>query len=237
MDTEKERPILFSGPMVKAILNGKKTQTRRIVKPQPVSFNNPHWPCTHGWREVPHMGGWEVTWHADHITWTQAIGEYCPYGKPGDHLWVRESWATRTEVYDDGIERTSVCYAATPKYGIRVPGCIRNVDQMCYLHLTTPLEHHGWGWPIKWRPSIHLPRKYSRITLEIISVRVERLQYISDDDIVAEGIDYMVEKDGSLSTTFNRQALATTWDKINGKREGCAWKNNPWVWVVEIQTI
>jgi hypothetical protein len=197
----KERPILFSGPMVKAILNGKKTQTRRIVKPQPVSFNNPHWPCTHGWREVPHMGGWEVTWHADHITWTQAIGEYCPYGKPGDRLWVRE-----THLVTAG---GAVLYKADH------PDLISGY---C-------------------RPSIHMLRQHSRITLEVTAVRVERLQYISDTDIVAEGIDYMVEKDGALSTTFNRQTLATVWDKINGKREGCAWKNNPWVWVVEFKQL
>jgi hypothetical protein len=226
----KELPIIFSGPMVKSILHGKKTQTRRIVSPQPTYL--PHL-AMWGWKQVA-GGGSEISWAQD---MADPIMEYCPYGQPGDHLWVRESWAMRTAVYSDGIERTSICYAATPKYGIRVPGCLRNVDQMCYLHVSTPLEHHGWGWPIKWRPSIHLPRKYSRITLEITSVRVERLQYISDDDIVAEGIDYMVEKDGSLSTTFNRQAFATVWDKINGKRNGCAWTNNPWVWVVEFEPL
>lgn len=88
----KERAIIFSGDMVRAILDGEKAQTRRIVKPQPVQYNRPDWPVTHGWREVPHVGGWEVSWNQNRMTATEAIGEFCPYGVPGDRLWVREAF-------------------------------------------------------------------------------------------------------------------------------------------------
>ena len=190
----KERPILFSGQMVKAILEGKKTQTRRIVKPQPVYL--PQFTMW-GWKEAA-GGGYEVCWKGD---MPEAISEYCPYGRPGDHLWVRE-----THLVTGG---GAVLYKADH------PDLISGY---C-------------------RPSIHMLRQHSRITLEIVATSVQRLQYISDTDIVAEGIDYMIEKDGSLSTTFNRQAFANLWDKINGRREGCAWKNNPWVWVVDFSRI
>jgi len=232
----KEHPILFSSPMVRAILLGEKTQTRRIIKPQPRAVRD----GLYGWKECA-GGGYEVVWNTLQMSGSLALSEFCPYGQPGDHLWVRESWATRTEVYDDGVERTEVCYAATPRSGIRVPGCIRDVDQMTYLHLTTPLEHHGWGWPIKWRPSIHLPRKYSRITLEITGVRVERINDISEADMKAEGIDYVLEQAGNpLRIDYRRQAFFGLWERINGahmERDEYGRYANVWVWVVEFKLL
>lgn len=198
----KERPILFSGPMVRAILSGVKTQTRRVIKPQPVRFNNPHWPCTHGWREVPHLGGWEITWHQDHMTATEAIGEYCPYGVRGDQLWVRETWAALHPGTDD---------------------VMREVDpqpSICSLAYKATGEHDING---SWRPSIFMPRWASRITLEVTSVRVERLQDISHEDGKAEGFDSL---DG----------FALLWDRINEKR-GYGWHANPWVWAVEFRAV
>jgi len=165
----KERPILFSGPMVRAILEGRKTQTRRIVKPQPLrdrgvmAFND---------GEHPQMR--------------------CPYGKPGDRLWVRETWCPDVEPY-------------TFRY--KADG-----DE--------PLE--------RWRPSIHIPRWASRITLEVVSVRVERLQNISEDDALAEGIT-LVERGTSPVDQFNK-----LWESINGPG---SWEANPWVWVVEFKRI
>lgn len=216
----KERPILFSGPMVRAILAGQKTQTRRVIKPQPVRFINPTWP-THGWREVPHMGGWEVTWHQDSLTPTQAIGEYCPYGAPRDLLWVRE-----THVVTAG---GNVLYKAD------------NPD------LTNC------------RPSIFMTRQHSRITLEVVSVRVERLQEITEEDAIAEGVemgiwdqaivarDYSSGDDWFQSWTDDapgyvhenclaRSSYRTLWDRINEKR-GYGWQANPWVWAVEFRAV
>ncbi len=196
----KERPILFSGPMVRAILVGNKTQTRRVIKPQPVRFTNPNWP-THGWREVPHMGGWEVTWHQDSLTPTQAIGEYCPYGKPGDHLWVRETWTALHPGTDDAMREVnpqppicSLAYAADE----------RSINGNC-------------------RPSIFMTRQHSRITLEVIAIRVQRLQELSQADSRAEGFDSL---DG----------FALLWDRINEKR-GYGWHANPWVWAVEFRAV
>jgi len=180
----KERPILFSGPMVRAILVGKKTQTRRVIKPQPVRFTNPYWP-THGWREVPHMGGWEVCWNQANMTATEAIGEYCPYGAPGDQLWVRE-----THVVTAG---GNVLYKAD------------NPD------LTNC------------RPSIFMTRQHGRITLEVVSVRAQRLQEVSHEDGRAEGFDSLDD-------------FALLWDRINEKR-GYGWHANPWVWGVEFRAV
>lgn len=211
----KERPILFSGPMVQAILAGQKTQTRRVVKPQPL----------HKWgsgvSSLHHQDYFSA--HVELPGQREYVWIRCPYGKSGDRLWVRESWAQDREFYDDGILRASVCYAATPRVGIRVPGCIRDVDQMTYLHESTPLEHHGWGWPIKWRPSIHVPRWASRITLEIVGIRIQQLSDISHADGRAEGFDSL---DG----------FAVLWDRINEPR-GYGWHANLWVWVVEFKRL
>ena len=158
----KERPILFSGPMVRAILSGVKTQTRRVIKPQPVQYNRPDWPCTHGWREVPQMGGWEISWNNDSMTAAEAIGEYCPYGKTGDQLWVRETWRVNGNAHD---------YARAGKESV-----FYRADE-------------DWNVDAGWRPSIFMPRWASRITLEVTDVRVERLQNVSHEDGRAEGFD------------------------------------------------
>ena len=198
----KERPILFSGPMVRAILSGAKTQTRRVIKPQPVQYNRPDWPCTHGWREVPQMGGWEISWNNDSMTATEAIGEYCPYGKPGDFLWVQE-----THVVTAG---GNVLYKAD------------NPD------LTNC------------RPSIFMTRQHSRITLEVVSVRAQRLQEISEADMIAEGVDYLLEQRGEPQRIdYRRLVFFGLWDKINGKHIGRdEYVNaNPWVWALDFRTV
>jgi len=147
----KERPILFSGPMVRAILIGAKTQTRRVIKPQPVRLvDNPSWP-THAWGDAEGGGYW-VAWHQNYMTATEAIGEYCPYGVRGDQLWVRETWAALHPGTDD---------------------VMRKVDpqpSICSLAYKATGEHDING---SWRPSIFMPRWASRITLEVTSVCVQ----------------------------------------------------------------
>jgi hypothetical protein len=202
----KERPILFSDAMVRAILEDQKKQTRRIVKLPP--------DCEQFTHLRPAQGG-EAPKNTFIAYWLEHGKEECggtffscPYGKPGDLLWVRETWAARHE-YDH----------------------CRPID----IHAGTPIWHKsdecggrfqsigGFG---KWRPSIFMPRWASRILLEITAVRVERLQNISDNDARAEGYD--------RSHAFPREWFAQLWEHINGAG---SWEANPWVWVVEFRRV
>jgi hypothetical protein len=205
-----EKPILFSAAMVIALLDGRKTQTRRIVK---LPHNNPlgQWePTTIGGenggrtadgKTVPLQGG---IWHT-------RTGEclMSPY-QPDDRLWVRETHSIRVrpEETTDGMGR--VWYQATMQ-----------------------------GDPhIRWKPSIHMPRWASRITLEVTGVRVERLQEISEADARAEGIDplsmFNWRPDEVWSTNPQAQRYAELWNDLNTAR-GYGWDVNPWVWVVEFR--
>ncbi len=182
----KERPILFSTEMVQAILKGDKTQTRRVVKPQP-DFRPPF-----------------LEWlKKDQLSW---ILEHCPYAV--DQLWVRETWAPGPL---DG----------TPEYYYRADSY--DCPQV---------------WP--WKPSIHMPRKASRIQLEIINVRAERVQDISDDDADNEGVILPPLTWREDSITYDpdpwRNQFKKLWNSINAER-GYGWDVNPWVWVIEFKRI
>lgn len=188
----KEKPILFSGPMVRAILEGRKTQTRRVVK-----------------RNA--SGRVELRGKQWHIEDPNAI-KACPYGQPGERLWVKEThqWCECCG---------SVDYAAD----VNRPNQCRSCD-------------HSLG---KWRPSIFMFRRSSRITLEIVAVRVERLQEISEADAIAEGIERSGSDWESYDKRFDRFMMAESsyrslWESING--EG-SWAANPWVWVVEFKKL
>ena len=176
----KERPILFSGPMVRAILEGRKTQTRRIIKPQPYQNHSPL-----------ASGAWEFVTRPkvkdDTIGWFRDIAEiarFCPYGKPGDRLWVRETWGITAKVSTD-------CWDRLPF--VKIPR-----DFIDYRATEPDVNSH-------WKPSIHMPRRFSRITLEITNVRVERLQDISEEDALAEG--------------FDMDTCETVFDKAAGKHQ------------------
>lgn len=199
----KEHPILFSASMVRAILDGSKTQTRRIVKNQ------------------PSISGENTLWHIDK----------CPYGRAGYRLWVRETFRPiypQDPTYNNG-DPIEYDYRATYKHGDRSGDFL--------------------GIPKIWRPSIHMPRKASRITLEITRVRVERLQDISEADAIAEGIESLTY--GGLTTYRNYsltdelaevspmlespiQSYKSLWEFINGAG---SWDANPWVLVVEFKQI
>ena len=184
----KERPIPFSAPMVRALLAGTKTQTRRIVKARDLEWMDVH----QGLREPDNA-------------------ERCPYGQPGgDRLYVRETWAA-PHAYD------------------HLPP--RLIPQDARIHYAATEDRGG----LLWRPSIHMPRWASRITLEVTGVRVERLQDISEVDALAEG----VTDEGSLVTDLNGKdrggtiaAYATLWEVINGVG---SWDDNPWVWVLQFK--
>jgi hypothetical protein len=195
----KERPILFSAPMVRAILSGSKTQTRRAIKPQPESEHSgePYW----------FVGGCRA-WRIRGCTEPNRSGSYneiaCPYGQPGDRLWVREAWMDLR-----GVEGAigKAMYRAT--FGNAPEGG-------------------------KWRPSIHMPRWASRITLEVTGVRVERLQDISDSDAWDEGIDFEAYTAAGGCKDAPRVAFGNLWESINSPG---SWIANPWVWVVEFKKL
>ncbi|AZG14967.1 hypothetical protein [Cupriavidus pauculus] len=229
----KERPILFSGAMVRAILDGRKTQTRRVVKPVP---------------DIVH--GDIVARHTPKDMALGRLGEIipCPYGAPGDRLWVRETFRFTSDFDGDSPARVGErCIDA----GYTKP--------WAPIHYEADGERRDWMWvgtppardvsPGKTRVSIHMPRWASRITLEITSVLVERLNDCSEEDALAEGvfkpgpsgnlpIGPCVERvsDGN-EIVYCQRGMATAeyrelWDQINGAG---AWAANPWVWVVEFR--
>lgn len=188
----KECPMLFSASMVRALLDGSKTQTRRIVKPQP-------------FRE-DYMAEEGVR---------RQFATLAPYGQPGNRIWVRETFC----LDDDGHEEWPVFRADGAKLPQRQPK----------------------RKPARWTPSIHMPRWASRILLEIVSVRVERLNDCSEADALAEGVkaepcDHVrlsCEEIGCCGPTA-RGMYAALWEQINGAG---AWAANPWVWVIEFKRV
>lgn len=195
----KERPILFSGPMVRAILDGRKTQTRRVIKDVSadcelfINAGDGFWQqCYRDDSGAIHSKSWLTK---------------CPYGKPGDLLWVRETFA-RNEV---------------------LPLMDREAGEFIYR-----ADLNGRGatkYTATWKPSIHMPRWASRITLRITDIRVERLQDISEGDATAEGVMFG-------ETGFSaRVCFVALWQSINGKSPGRTWSDNPWVWVICFEMI
>lgn len=212
----RSRPILFSGSMVRALLDGSKCQTRRIVKPQPpddcggIEVGPYHPTIIRRGEDEP---GPEVFGaYSSDGSW----GVKCPHGQVGDELWVRETWRVcGGKEYEYQQDRSQVMYRAT---------------------------HQEDGFPLTWesytwKPSIFMPRWASRITLdEITDVRVERLQDISEADAIAEGVKWFrsgaVECPGSPETPV--QAYKQLWQSIHGPG---SWAINPWVFVVSFTTI
>jgi hypothetical protein len=198
----KERPILFSAPMVRAILDGRKTHTRRKVKGKSLDWLN------------------ESAFSPQLL-----VGEFYgsfPYGRPGDHLWVRETWRLK---------------------GHNLP-------------IGYPYEYRATAWQdgtptdTPWKPSIFMPRSASRILLEITGIRAERLQHISRNDAIAEGVEWdkcptMLSK-ADIEHNINPNTISavrtvdyiggykTLWQSINGPD---SWEQNPWVWVIEFKHV
>jgi hypothetical protein len=216
----KERPILFSAPMVRALLDGTKAQTRRVVKPEGAHhlFQFRGTTAAAGADEPTGEWGWCGSSHVvnKHI--------HCPYGQPGDRLWVRETHAPQAD-----------CWGSWERW---LRGAGGEPPILHYAADFKPFQNDN-GFVIrkpfieKWRPSIHMPRWASRIDLEVTGVRVERLQDISEDDLAAEGIqeliDAGVDHDGTPRDTFR-----VLWEGLNGTG---SWAANPWLWVVEFRRI
>lgn len=212
--------LLFSSEMVRAILEGKKTQTRRVIKPQPEGIPYPTLgfvKTDDGWRRKLLNGGEVISHVPGDGPWK------CPYGQPGDILWVRETWADlRGMGFDEPF-----AYLAN---NLNKNGEEDSDSKRCRL-----------DYGVKWKPSIHMPREAARIFLKVKNVRVERLQDISEEDAKAEGVERntriitssIIQPAVSPYITF-RNGFAKLWDKINAKR-GFGWDINPWVWVIEFE--
>lgn len=222
----KERPILFQPWKVARILKWDfemdgNMQTRRVIKPQPQFFDKGH----------GENSSWFVEWC--HPRTTCMVAEWgegepvpqemlacCPYGAPGDRLWVRETWA-----HD-------------------CPHCVDvrcgNPDHIWYRASESERVAQSFAGTARWRPSIHMPRWASRLTLEVIRVRVERVRDISEADAKAEGVQpipghrYAPFGSKEFRQLNHRDYFRAKWDCINAKR-GFGWDTNPWVWVVEFK--
>ena len=216
----KTRPIIFNGEMVRAILEERKTQTRRVIKSQPlypglekmVYTLHPFAPSSVKGTpaEGINIALEENVWcHEDWVGNIVGVQGKCPYGVPGDRLWVRETF------FYDGTDNPP---------GIHYRASANQADEEWF-------KEEGW----KWKPSIFMPRKFSRITLEITNIRVERVQDITPADYRAEGIStFYPAKMNSLDVEpMYRQRWIDLWDSINAKKH--LWESNPWVWIIEFK--
>lgn len=202
----KERPVIFNAEMVKAILDGRKTQTRRALTSHHINLI----------KFAAHIGECYPLENMHDGSQSYYL-QYCPLGKVGDRLWVRETFA-------QGLcTESTLAYKAT--------------------HKPEDLEE-GWFERIKWTPSIHMPRWASRITLGITGMHVERLNAISEEDALAEGC---VALEGCKWHTFEeaksgtpmhdhtaKDAFSALWQSIYGEE---SWSSNPWVWVIEFKRV
>jgi len=254
----KERPILFSGPMVRAILEGRKTVTRRAVKGNQIPKENAsesdpalRWTAV-GQNDSRYgfiVNGSTATECAQKLA---KFGR-CPHGQPGDRLWVRETWAEEHPLaVQEGryfqLGRAGIPGPPGVEYHViyRADGeplqVWRRADhQHPYFtqegpadsrHEKFPTVHSNYargGKAIYWNPSIHMPRWASRILLEITAVRVERLQDITNEQAIAEGIGEPLDERYAVQDEFR-----PLWDSINGAG---SWDVNPWVWVVEFKRV
>lgn len=242
----KERPILFSGAMVRALLEGRKTVTRRAMRIQPV-LKGRLWQV--------YGAGWSDSMDSVPCVYGHSLAVACPYGQVGDRLWVRETWS-------------DVNLSGAPGIAYRADGDVRDLmEDASFLEdgrafnyedpRAKPYTFACWaddligGVEGKWRPSIHMPRWVSRIQLEVVSVRVERLQAGEGETgfesrYLAEGINRIHHGDGEhYYHAMNSDpepgnwcdpfdAWRELWTSINGQE---SWDANPWVWVVEFRRV
>lgn len=258
----KEIPILFSTEMVQALMDGRKTQTRRMVSPQPdengASYM-PVAPCLE-WEQIYKQEWKPWNWTTDE---GQDIMKHSPYGKPGDMLWVRESWRVKSWWPEDG--ELSVSYATGDGADMTLYDLEEDIFNRLWEQSCNDLEKAGYhvdedenytGYKdtdLRLRPSIHMPKEAARIWLRVTDVRIERLNDISEDDARSEGIlshkdefnrirykDYLADGSGygDPQTDYPTVGMPicsfyTLWES-NGRD---SWNANPWVWVVSFEVV
>lgn len=252
MSERKEHPILFTTEMVQAVLAGKKTQTRRIINPQPTMNDGAIVPTDSFDSDYDDEIDRSKAWVA---CFGYPVGDYggppheveftdfykCPYGKPGDRLWVRE-----THVIESSLGVPVDDYKPPKVDGRPLKETFAGRDgyywQQAHYKASDPApelacekDGHEGGPCCHWSPSIHMPRWASRIKLLVEDVRVERVQDISDADAKAEGWNV----DGDIVAQAPLTWFECLWDEINGERKDgiYAWDKNPWVWVVEFKVL
>jgi len=196
----RERPIIFSADMVKAIIAGRKTQTRRVVKSQPAS--------------------WQDIYDFEDGTYARVGEDFeslpfcCPYGRPGDRLWVREAFKVNPWIFND------------PSMGPGTPDCVS---------YRADGEHQEIEERMVWSSPIYMPRWAARLLLEVTCVRVERVQEISEQDAIAEGCQPDYGESGRILWPAIDN-YADLWDSINKKR-GFGWDSNSWVWAISFRVL
>lgn len=199
----KFKPILFSTPMVEALLEGRKTMTRRIIDPQPKVGYTPKILCDHFGKKFLEVRKSDVELHTNPAKLKYQVG---------DILWVRETF------YEPIFERLNGKY-----------------------YYKADLEKQGWNF--KWKPSIFMPKEACRLFLKVKAIRVERLQDISEDNAIAEGIEILGYNEGTVYRDYLRDhsetnnsivSFSTLWESINGLH---SWSSNPFVWVIEFEPI
>lgn len=204
----KERPVIFNGEMVRAILDGRKTQTRRTLTERHLHLIDA---ASSAGECYPLESG------VDHENSQSYYREHCPFGQVGDRLWVREAF----RVHSRATDVSTLVYRASERNSWteqtrRVPVLVCNKQVS----------------PEKWTPSIHMPRWASRITLEITDVRIERLNDISEEDAKAEGVKAGVSP--GHEHMMHQVAFREFWQSIYGEE---SWNANPWVWVIEFKRV
>lgn len=217
----KERPILMSGPMVRAILDGRKTVTRHVMRTNHVGYR-----AFYRWDGEPHRRAM-MRCANESAPGTSVFCEGNRFGVPGDRLWVRETWCYAHPDYHDEAEGRRK--GDRPVRELPAPW-------WCHYAATDDVDEP------KWRPSIHMPRWASRITLEIVDVRVERLHDITEEDARAEGVEqmgacwvhYSTSMDSPWASADARESFASLWESINGPG---SWAANPWVWRLEFRRL
>ena len=225
MSTQNEKPIIFNSEMVRAILDGRKTQTRRIIKPQPIwEKKQPNSLKAAGWKWKTKKVGLSAWVEIDKFLCE--LTQYCPYGKVGDTLWMRENM------------RTLVCQShnKTWEYGeFEIEYIADKTIIRC------PDEHEEW-WRHNWHirpaitiPSIHMPKWAARIFLEITNIRVERVQDIIHKDMRAEGVNGIYCGPGLQDFSYEKPFM-NLWNSLNAKR-GYGWDKNPFVWIIEFKRV
>ena len=236
MENVKERPILMNTESVGGILGNRKTQTRRVIKPQP-DYSILKKGVVLEAHKCPvlgpvHLGRkeWGLYGKPYQPTAVPCFAYDCPYGKIGDRLWVRETWQ---QFFPKDWER----WPAMLDYYHKK--CAWNNECKIFYKANGPEEHPEYG-KVNWKPSIHISRIHSRIDLEITDIRIEKVQDISWDDLVAEG--YLMEncinrpsiKYATMSALL--EWFIPLWDSINAKR-GYGWETNPYVWCISFKIL
>ena len=227
----RELPVLSSGEMVRAILDGRKTQTRRPVKPQPFDFYRQPLPASAEIRATDD-GFWLYHFSdEDGDGWEKGPVGKCPLGAVGDCLYVRETWALHRETFEgQGSGYTLQFRADSATREVLFDGRVIPAGDP----KDTPKPWPATAVNMGWRPSIHCPKWAARIWLEVTDVRVERVQGISTEDVIAEGLSTTLREHAAECDL--RDQFVTLWGSVYGK-QGFGWELNPWCWCVSFRRI